>query len=179
MATPIRQAQGKQKKIDQVKELTTKLEKAKALVITDYTGLTHKQLEELRRTLKKTQAELTISKNTLLKRALLDVKKSISDTHLQGATATLFAYADEVAPLKALIKFFKDATHGTVRAGLLGATELSAAEVERLSTLPSREQLLSQLVGQLKAPLYGLHNALSWNIRKLVYSLNVIKEKKV
>ena len=167
-----------QKKIDQVKELTTKLEKAKALVITDYTGLTHKQLEELRRALKKTQAELTISKNTLLKRALTDVKKSISDTHLQGATATLFAYADEVAPLKALIKFFKDATHGTVRAGLLGATQLNATEIERLSTLPAREQLLAQLVGQLQGPLYGLHNALSWNIRKLVWTLEAVKSKK-
>ena len=167
-----------QKKIDQVKELTTKLEKAKDLVLTDYTGLTHKQLEELRRALKKTQAELTIPKNTLLKRALTEVKKSISDTHLQGATATLFAYADEVAPLKALIKFFKDATHGTVRAGLLGTNELNAAEIERLSTLPSREQLLSQLVGQLEAPLYGLHNALSWNIRKLVWTLDGIKNTK-
>ena len=97
---------------------------------------------------------------------------------MQGATATLFAYADEVAPLKALIKFFKDATHGTVRAGLLGATQLNATEIERLSTLPAREQLLAQLVGQLQGPLYGLHNALSWNIRKLVWTLGAVKSKK-
>jgi len=76
------------------------------------------------------------------------------------------------------VKFFKDATHGTVRAGLLGATQLNATEIERLSTLPAREQLLAQLVGQLQGPLYGLHNALSWNIRKLVWTLGAVKSKK-
>lgn len=166
------------KKIDTVKDLITKLEKAKALVITDYTGLTHKQLEQLRHNLKKANSELTITKNTLLKRALHQVKKTVSETHLQGATATLFAYADEVAPLKELFKFFKDVSRGTVRAGLLGQAEMTAQEVEKLSTLPSRQQLLANLVGQLQAPIYGLHNALSWNIRKLVWTLEGVKAKK-
>lgn len=178
MPTPIRPAQGKSKKIDIVKELTDKLSRAKALVIADYQGLTHKQLEELRKLLKKTEAEFKISKNNLLKKALEEVHKPLSASHLQGATATLFAYADEVSPIKTLVTFFKNAAHGSVRAGVLGANELTASDIEKLSVLPSREILLAQLVGQLRSPIYGLHNALSWNLKKLVWTIEAVKTKK-
>lgn len=168
-----------QKKLDQVKSLTDKLTKAKSVVLTDPSGLTHRQLEDLRKNLKKAQGELTVIKNTLLKRAFTNVQKTISDTPLQGATATLISYADEVAPLKALTKFFKDANLGKIKGGLLGEQELTIQEIEKLATLPGRDMLLSKLVGQLQAPMYGLHNALSWNMRKLVWTLDSIKTKKV
>lgn len=167
-----------QKKIDIVKELTEKLRRAKALYLIDPTGLKHKQLEDLRKNLKKVEAEFTISKNTLFKRALAGVKRTVSETQLTGATATLFAYADEVAPIRELVAFFKNAAAGKIKTGLLGTQELTTADVERLATLPPRDTLLAQLVGQLQAPIYGLHNALSWNMRKLVWALEAVKVKK-
>lgn len=167
-----------QKKIDTVKDLTDKLGRAKALVLTDPSGLTHKQIEELRKSLKKTQADFTITKNALLKRALGEVKKTINETSLRGSTATLFAYADEVSPLKELTKFLKVAGKGILKAGLLGNTELTVAQLEQLSKLPGRETLLAQLVAQLNAPVYGLHNALSWNLRQLVWTLEAVKNNK-
>ena len=178
MATPIQPVQGKQKKIDQVKALTDKLTRAKALVFTDPQGFTHKQFEDLRKKLKTSQAELTVTKNTLLKRAAVEAKKSITGTLLQGFTATLFAYADEVSPLKDLVKFFKDINIGKIKGGILGTQALAVADVEKLAALPSRKMLLAKLVGQLQAPIYGLHNALAWNIRQFVYALNAVKSKK-
>lgn len=166
------------RKIDTVKALTDKLVRAKALVLADYVGLTHKQLEELRRELKKVEAEFTITKNTLLKRALESVKKAIPDEHLAHSTAALLAYADEVAPVKTLVKFFKTANLGKIKVGLLGAHQLTDADVEKLATLPTREVLLAQLVGQLNAPISAFHNALSWNIRKLAWTLEAIRTKK-
>lgn len=167
-----------QKKIDTVKELTDRLTRAKTLVLADPAGLKHKQLEDLRKKLKMVEGEFTVAKNSLLKRALLEAKKTISEANLTGATATLFAYADEVAPLKELINFFKTAAAGKIKSGLFWNKEMAAAEIERLAALPTHDQLLSQLVGQLQAPLYGLHNALSWNLRKLVWSLEAVKKTK-
>lgn len=166
------------KKIDTVSKLTDKVQRARAMVMADYTGLKHKQLEELRGNLKKVHGEFTITKNTLFKRVLTENKKVISDKNLDNATGTLFAYEDEAAPIAELVAFFKSANMGKIKGGMLKDTEIDAATVERLATLPTRNALLSQLVGQLMAPVSGLHNALSWNLRKFVWTLDGIKSKK-
>lgn len=166
-----------QRKIDAVAELTDKIAKAKSIVLADYRGLKHKQLEELRRALKKTDAEFTVTKNRLFAKALGDKAKSV-EGQLKKSTAALFAYADEVAPLKVLLGFFKVAGAGSTKGGLLGTHLLSDEEVTRLASIPSRSMLLGALVGQLNAPIQGLHYALNWNLNKLVWALNSLKEKK-
>lgn len=166
-----------QKKIETVQELTTKAGKAKVMVVTDYRGLKHKQLEELHKLLKKTEAEFIVAKNRLLLRALGDRSEGLKNA-LHDTTAVLFGYADEVTPIKELVKFLKAAGAGKLKAGLLGTTVLSDTDVTRLSTLPSREILLGKLVRQLNAPIQGLHYALSWNINKLAYVLSNIKDQK-
>lgn len=182
-----------QKKIDTVTELTEKIGRAKSMVFADYRGLKHKQLEELRKVLKKAQSDLVIAKNRLLLRSLsqaftltprneqgkpLAQSMDTIEPVLKDTTAVLFAYADEVAPLKELLKYFKNAGFGKTKAGLLGNKVLTNDEVTQLSQLPTREVLLGNLVGRLNAPLSGLHYALSWNINKLVWALNGLKEKK-
>jgi len=167
-----------QKKIDTVNNLSEKIKKSRSIIFADYTGLKHKQLETLRKTLKKTGAEFVVVKNKLLERSLGDTATSIKSL-LKENTATLFTYDDEAAGLKELLKFFKHTGIGKTKGGLLGKTALSDEEVTRLSKLPSKQELLGQLVGQLKAPLYGLHYALSWNINTLVWGLNAVKTKKV
>ena len=174
-----------QKKIDTVTELTDKLSRAKAFVLADYRGLKHKQLEELHRLLKKVEGEFVVAKNRLFKRALqknsgqtLGDKAKELESYLHETTALLFSYADEVAPLKELLKFFKVAGFGKAKAGVFGGQLFSEADVIRLSTIPPRQTLLAQLAGQLNAPIQGLHYALSWNLRELVYALNAVKEKK-
>lgn len=166
-----------QKKIDTVTNLTDKVQKAKVVVLTDYRGLKHKQLEELRRTLKKEQGELVVAKNRLIKRALADKAAGV-ESALSEATGMLFSYADEVAPLKAMLKFFKTAGMGKTKVGLMGDTIMTEADLTKLASLPSREQLLGKLVGQLNAPIQGLHHALQWNINKLVWALEGVKSKK-
>lgn len=167
-----------QKKIDTVKDLEQKLEKAQALVLADYRGIKHKQLEDLRRELKKTGGELAVTKNRLLARALGEEKASLLAESLEQPTALLLSYEDIVGPVKTLIQFFKEAGAGTTKAGLLGDKVMTEKDITALSKLPSREVLLGSLAGQLMAPLSGLHYAMSWNIRKLGYALNAIKEKK-
>lgn len=162
-----------QRKIDTVTALSSKLSRAKSVVLTDYRGLKHKQLEELRKTLKKVEAEFTIAKNRLFKRALGDKADKLSDS-LSQTTAILFSYGDEVAPIRELLKFFKSAGAGNPKTGLLGDKPLTEADITRLSQLASRQVLLGQLAGQLNAPIQSLHYALQWNLRKLVYAFDAV-----
>lgn len=166
-----------QRKIDAVNNLTDKMAKAKIMVLADYRGLKHKQMEELRKVLKKDDGELIVAKNRLVKRALGD-KATAVEASLTESTAVLFSYKDEVAPLKALLKYFKTAGIGKTKAGLMGDAVMNEAELTKLASLPSREVLLGSLVRQLNAPIQGLHYALQWNINKFVWALSAVKGKK-
>jgi len=166
-----------QKKIDTVKELSDKVEKSKSIVFAEYKGIKHKQLEDLRKALKKVDSEIVVSKNRLLLRALGDAGNGVKDV-LENDTAALFSYKDEVAGVKELAKFFKVISLGKTKGGLLGTKVLSQKEVEQLASLPSKEVLLGKLVGQLISPVYGLHQALNWNLNRLVWALSAVKEKK-
>jgi large subunit ribosomal protein L10 len=168
---------GTPKKLESVTELTDKVSRAKSIILTEYQGIKHKQLEELRRIMKKNNAEFVVSKNRLMKRALGDKAASI-ETLLEQPNAALFAYGDEVAPLKELLKFFKGVGFGKTKGGILGDTTLTEKDVTKLATLPSKEILLGKLVRQLNAPIQGLHYALQWNMNKLVWALDAVKEKK-
>ncbi len=181
-------SKGTPKKAETVTALTDKVARAKSIVLAEYQGVKHKQLEELRRKLKKTDAEFVVAKNRLLKRALhasqsaqgkpsADSIKAIEPL-LEQPNASLFAYGDEVAPLKELIKFFKAVGFGKAKGGLLGTVTLSEEDVTRLATLPAREVLLGSLARQLNAPIQGIHSALQWNLNKLAWALNAVKEKK-
>lgn len=171
-----------QRKIDIVAKLADKVGHAKSLVFTNYQGLTHKQLEELKRALRSVDAEFVVTKNTLLELALEQAQSSKLKTQnletLQGPTATLFAYSDILAPLKELAKTIKTFKLPTIKFGVLEGKTLTGEEVLRLSALPSREVLLAQLVGQMKAPISNLVYNLNYNIQKLVLTLKAIENKK-
>lgn len=169
MATP--------KKIQTVEEMTGKVAKAKSIVFAEYKGLKHKQLEELRKSLKKVDAEFMVTKNRLILKAMGE-KGQVARDVLNGETAAVFSYKDEVSGVKELFKFFRTANLGRAKGGMLGDRLMSDKDVVSLSQIPSKEIMLGKLVGQLNAPIQGLHHALSWNINKLVWALNGVKEKK-
>lgn len=168
---------GTPKKVDTVAALTDKIGKTKSIVIAQYQGIKHKQLEELRRALRKVDGEFVVAKNRLFKKALGDQAASL-EAQLEQPNAFLFAYKDEVSPLKEMLKMFKTLGIGKVKGGLLGAKVLTDTEVMTLSTVESKEVLLGKLVRQLNAPIQGLHRALQWNLGAFVRTLHAIKEKK-
>lgn len=170
-------SKNKEKKVAIVAEVKEKVDKAKAMVFTDYTGLTHKQLEDLKKEIKKADAEYVVAKNTLVKLALGD-KVSGQEDKFQQPTGTMFLYGDVVTPLKALAKMIKEIEKPAIKFGLLDGKVVTDKEVLKLSTLPSREVLLAQLAGMLKSPIQGLHRALSWNIQKLVMTLAAVEKTK-
>lgn len=170
-----------QRKLDQVSELKDKLSRSKAFFLTDYKGLTHKQLEELKKSLKKVEGEFVVVKNTLLKKTFETSETKNKENlyeHLKQATAALFAYGDEISAIKVLSSFIKSASLPKVKIGLFAENITSAEDFNRIASLPTKEVLLASLVTRLKSPIYGLHYSLSWNLHKFVIALNNIKSKK-
>lgn len=170
-------AKGTPKKLETVVALTDKIAKTKSIVLAQYQGIKHKQLEELRRALRKVDGEFVVAKNRLFKKALGDQAASL-EAQLEQPNAFLFAYKDEVSPLKEMLKMFKTLGIGKVKGGLLGTKVLSEQDVMTLSTVESKEVLLGKLVRQLNAPVQGLHRALQWNLNTLVWVLDAVKKTK-
>ncbi|HYK08472.1 MAG TPA: 50S ribosomal protein L10 [Candidatus Eisenbacteria bacterium] len=167
----------KEKKVAIVAEVKEKVDKAKAMVFTDYTGLTHQQLETLKKEIRKADAEYAVTKNTLLKLALGE-KVADQEDKFQNPTGTMFLYGDVVTPLKTLAKMIKEMEKPAIKFGLFDGKVMTDKDVLTLSTLPSREVLLAQLAGMLKSPIQGLHRALSWNMQKLVLTLAAVQKTK-
>lgn len=159
----------KQKNIDTVATLSEKLGKAKSVVLTDYQGLTHKQLEELHKALKKVEAEYMVVKNSLLKIA--------GGPESSGPTAALIAYGDEISPLKELYKTIKSLSLPKIKIGIISGKEYTPTEVETIAKLPSKEILQAQVVGRLNSPIFGLAYSLNYNLQKLVYVLKAVSDK--
>lgn len=167
-------SRGRVKKEGIVADLLEKKGKAKAMVFTNYQGLTHKQIEALKKGIKAADAEFVVAKNTLLQKAMSDVKDVET---LKGPTGTIFAYADVVAPLKEVAKAIKLFALPTIKFGILEGQIFSGEQILKIASLPTREVLIAQFVGGLKAPLFGFHRALSWNISKLILTLKEIEKK--
>jgi large subunit ribosomal protein L10 len=167
-----------QKNIDQLKQIQTKLEQSKSVVLADYRGLSVNQLGQLRQQIKAVKGELLVTKNTLLKLALKAEKYPLSkgiEAILQGPTMTLFAYEEAIAPIKVLYQFSQENSLPEIKAGFLTKEALSVDQVKQLAQLPNKPELICQAISGFRAPLSGFVNVLANNLRKLVYVLKEVK----
>ncbi len=156
----------KSQKYFTVDNLKEKLKATKALILTDYSGLKVEQINQLRQDIKKTGGEFEVIKNTLL---CLAIKKE--GLTLQGPTAALWLYSDDLAPLKALAAFIKKNELPKLKFGFWDKGLIEADRIKELANLPSLTELQAKLVGFLKSPLSGLTYNLKGNLFKLVYLL--------
>ena len=173
-------SQNRQKKEVLVAEYTERVEKSKGMVFANYQGLTHQQLEALKKAVKAVDGEFVATKNSLMLRAL-EGKVELSDeakAQFNQPTATLFMYNDIVDPLKHLTKTVKELKLPVIKFGILEGKVITDKEVTKLASLPALPVLRAQLLGQMMSPISGLHRALNWNLQQLVLTLNAIKEKK-
>jgi large subunit ribosomal protein L10 len=142
-----------------VTELRGKLEGAKALYYTDFTGLSVKRMTELRRRLRKAGVEYVVIKNTLALRAV--TQSGLTAQRLRGPTGVVIG-KDPVAAAKVLTDFAKEFdAKPEVKRGLLDGKQIDVAQVKKLATLPSREQMLADLGAGLMSPMAGFVGALS------------------
>jgi len=159
-----------------VEEIKQKIGGADLILFSKYNKLTVADDRDLRRKLRKAEAEYCVYKNSLVALALKDLNVTFDEKQLTGPTAYIFA-KEPVAPAKALMDFCKENEAVSVKGGIFQKQSINAAAVKELADLPSREQLLAKLVYLLQSPISGLVNVLQGPIRKLVYGLNAVAEK--
>src|SRR5215212_6259817 len=140
-------------------ELKQKLESATALYYTDFTGLNVKRMTELRRRLRKAKVEYVVIKNTLALRAVNE--SGLVGERLRGPTG-LVVTKDPVGAAKVLTDFAKENDQRpTVKGGLFEGTAIDAAQVKKLASMPSREQMLAELGAGLQSPMAAFLGALN------------------
>lgn len=170
----------KQEKVFFVDNLTEELKSAKSVVLVNYTGLSVKNQQELKKRLKEVGAKMLVVKNTLLKRAgeAAKVDKEIlTDRVLTGQTALVISEEDPIAPLGVLGKFAKEFDSGVgysvpqFKVGLVEGSFQDTEALKKLSAIPGKDALLGQLLGALMSPSYGLVGTLDANMQKLLFIL--------
>ncbi len=135
------------KKQEVINEISAKTENANSVVFFEYQGLTAMETNALRRKLRENEAEFKIYKNTLVKRALDSLKIDLP-IDLEGPKAVAFS-TDAVAPIKVLSDFAKDHPALVLKIGIVDGEIADEAKLKELSTIPSREGLLTMLAGGL------------------------------
>lgn len=136
-----------------VAEIKERIDGSEAFILTDYRGLTVKEMQELRNNLREQGGELSVYKNSLTLIAVRELGLPEMDEMLQGPTAFLFVQGDPVAPAKALTTFAKAHPALEVKGGFVQSQLLDADGVKAIAALPSREELIAKLLGTMLNPL--------------------------
>lgn len=167
----------KPQKVEQVATISDLLDRSQGLVLTDYRGLTVADKADLTRRLRDVNAEYHVVKNTLFRRAYGERGEDPA-TLLEGPTAIVFALEDPVGPSKTLLAFIKEKRKGVVKGGLVDGKLFDTEGVTRLSELPSKDQLIGQVVGAIQGPLSGLVFSLQGVLGNFVRTVQAIHDQK-
>ena len=170
--------QNKEQKGEVLQKIQEKIAKSKTILFSADQGLNVKTVEDLRRQLKAEGAEYLVAKKTLIKMATKELMPNEELDKIDGSVGMTLSYEDEVSGAKILHKFAKANEKLNISGGILENKYIDTSVVQRLASLPSKHELLAKLVGTIQAPVSGLVNVLSGNLRNLVGVLGAIKDKK-
>lgn len=136
-----------------VDEISEKISGAQSVVLVDGRGLTVTQDTALRKALREAGVQYKVYKNTLMKRAFEGTDCAALDQYLEGPSAIAISKDDATAPARILYKFAKDNAQLEIKGGVVEGKAYDAKALEPISQIPSREELLSKLLGSLQAPI--------------------------
>lgn len=157
----------RQLKEAKVAEIKEKLEKAQAVVLANYQGLSVEQDTELRKTLREAGVEYKVYKNTLVTLAAKELGLEGIVEYLEGPVSIAFGYEDATAPARVLNNFAKENKKLELKAGIVDGTIYDSEKIKVLAEIPSKEVLIAKLLGSIKSP-----------VSNFAYLLSAIKDKK-
>jgi large subunit ribosomal protein L10 len=165
-----------QAKVQSVEALKERLGTAKTAVLTEYRGLTVRQISDLRKQLKATASEYKVVKNRLARLAVKDSPLGPLAPHLKGPTGLVLTAQDPVSVAKTLQAFVRANPALTIKVGFVEGAVLEAPALRALADLPSKEALRAQLVGALQGPMSQLISLLTAPHGELVRVLQARSE---
>ena len=156
-----------------VNNIKEQLKNSKNTFVVSYSALSAPQLNVFRKDLRKLGAKVYVSKNRIAQIALQESKQEKLADSIERQTAFIWTNSDSVDVSKVLVKFLKEFKGLSVHGGLIEGEYLGNEDIKRLSELPSREALLTQLLTVMISPITGLQNALNAKTRDL---LSILKQ---
>jgi large subunit ribosomal protein L10 len=168
----------KAEKAATVADLTARLKASSTAVLADYRGMTVGQMRDLRTKLRGGGIEMVVVKNTLARRAAVAAGYEPLTAELVGPIAMLFAVDDVSAPARILNDYIRANRKMVIKGGLLEGQVIKADAVTELADLPSREVLLSRLLGAMQAPLGNLASVLQAPLTKFARTLEAVRSQK-
>jgi large subunit ribosomal protein L10 len=165
-------------KVKQIEELAQLFTEARSVVLNDFTGLDVEKLSKLRKQCRENGVEYRVIKNTLALRSLKGTQGEGLEQYFEGPTALAVSRESENLAAKILAKFAEEYEAPKFKAAVVEGNIIDATEVLALAKLPSRDELLSTLLGALKSPGNSLVSVLQGTVRNLLYVVNAIIEKK-
>lgn len=161
-----------------IERLRERLDGAKCLYVTDFTGLDVAAMTDLRARLTEARVEYLVVKNTLARRALSGGPFAELAEHMTGPNAFAVSYDDVVVPAKILTDFAKDRERPQIKGGVIEGQVISIDEIRRIAALPPREQLLAEIVGSARAPIAGLVFVLHGLLAKFVRTVEAVRAQR-
>ncbi|MCD4677461.1 MAG: 50S ribosomal protein L10 [Desulfobacula sp.] len=165
-------------KKEQVERLAKGFSESEISILVDYKGLDVLKMTDLRSKLRNEGVTIEVVKNTLLDRASEGTDAALMKDFYKGPNAIVISKDDPVAPARILVDFAKDNEKLEIKAGALSGKLLNLEEIKQLAKMPSREELLGQLVYTLNAVPTSFVNVISGIPRSFVNVLNAIKDQK-
>ena len=154
-------------KKQEVTKLAERFKKANIILLTDYRGINAEDVTKLRKDLGNVEAEYSVIKNNIIRRAFEEMGIKDFESELVGPTAVITCESDYLATSKVIYNFIKENDYYTLKAGMIEGAVKTKEEIFTLAQLPSKEELLSKLAGVLLA-----------NISKLAVALDQVKQQK-
>ena len=136
-----------------VEEISAGIKDAQSVVLVDYRGLTVEQDTQLRKSLREAGVTYKVYKNTLMNFAFKDTDFEQLAPYLEGPSAIAFSTEDATAPARVLAEFAKKADKLEIKAGIVEGTLYDAKGIETIASIPSREVLISRLLGSMQSPI--------------------------
>lgn len=167
----------KERKEELVADYLDLLSRSEAVFLTEYTGLTVKQMETLRNDVRNAQGSFSVTKNTLLIYALEQAGKPVPAELLVGQIATGFALGEVPTLAKTLVDYAKKEERLKLKGGIMGDNFLSPAQVEALASLPPLDHLRAQIIGLINAPAQNIASVLAGGVRQVVNVIDAYAKK--
>ena len=168
----------KEQKKEIVKGIKENIDKQKSVVFVGIKNIKAKEIFDLRNLLKKADCLLTVAKKTLLNIAFKNKKMKVNQTKLEGETAVIWGFKDEISPARIANQFSLKNENLKIFGGLFENKFIEKDRVLDLANLPSKQELYAKVAGSIAAPISGFVNVLQGNIKGLVIALNAISKSK-
>ena len=170
-------ALSRERKEELVAQYAGLLRQSKGLFLTDYSGVSVQQLEELRSEVRKAEGAYHVTKNSLLRLALQETDRPVPEEMLDGQTATGFALGELPTLAKALVDFADEQEAFQIKGGIMDGEYLTVEQIEALADLPTLDELRSQIIGLINAPAQNVTSTVANGVRQIMNVLNAYSQQ--